>query len=227
MKPLAVAVVVLLSAALGACSSADDDPTEDTSATSESPDAAPGPSDEDGEDGEVTIEDPSLGEGEGDDEGPDDTAEGEAGDAEVLGEATADLAADPNDPTLVPIRFEVLSLERLTGMVELRGRFTHEGASNEPAWEPFSTFEDPRLREGQGAYSLSGAALVDAEGQQAYLTLVDSDGVCLCSTGFDRLAVPSGQSVEVYADFGGVPDDVEAIDVQLPQFGTVSQVPIG
>ena len=40
------------------------------------------------------------------------------------------------------------------------------------------------------------------------------------------LAVPSGQSVEVFADFGGVPDDVEAIDVQLPQFGTVSQVSI-
>jgi hypothetical protein len=224
MKPLAVAVVVLLSV-LGACSSADDDPTEesspDTTATTDGSGAAgddtgEAPSDDD--EGSGSGDGPGSGDGSGADEA--------AGDDEALGTASADLAADPNDPTLVPIRFEVLSLERLTGMVELRGRFTHDGASNDPAWEPFSTFEDPRLRQGQGAYSLSGASLVDAEGQQAYLTLVDSDGVCLCSTGFDRLAVPSGESVEVYADFGGVPDDLDAIDVQLPQFGTVSQVPI-
>ena len=220
-KPLAIAAVLLLSA-LGACSSADDDPTDDTSSATTADSS-------DGSSGEGTVEGPSVGDDEaGDDEAGDDEADGErSGDAaEVLGTASADLAADPNDPTLVPIRFEVLSLERLTGMVEMRGRFTHDGASNDPAWEPFSTFEDPRLRQGQGAYSLSGASLVDAEGLQAYLTLVDSDGVCLCSTGFDRLAVPSGESVEVYADFGGVPDDLEAIDVQLPQFGTVSQVPI-
>ena len=220
-KPLAIAAVLLLSA-LGACSSADDDPTDDTSSATTADSS-------DGSSGEGTVEGPSVGDDEaGDDEAGDDASDGErSGDAaEVLGTADADLAADPNDPTLVPIRFEVLSLERLTGMVELRGRFTHDGVSNDPAWEPFSTFEDPRLREGQGAYSLSGAALIDAEAQQAYLTLVDGDGVCLCSTGFDRLAVPAGESVEVYADFGGVPDDAETIDVQLPQFGTVSQVPI-
>jgi len=222
MKPLAIAVVVLLSA-LGACSSADDDPTEGSADTTEATDDTGGTTD-------ATSSDDG---GSGDDDGGSDAGDpgGSGDDAsadadEPLGTASADLAADPNDPTLVPIRVDVISLERLSGMVELRGRFTHEGASNDPAWEPFSTFEDPRLRQGQGAYSLSGAALVDAEAQQAYLTLVDSDGVCLCSTGFDRLAVPSGESVEVYADFGGVPDDVEAIDVQLPQFGTVSQVPI-
>ena len=224
MKPLAVAVVVLLSV-LGACSSADDDPTEESSPdTTAATDGSGAAGDDTGEAPSSDGDEAGSGDEGGSGDGP--GSGGDAGDDEALGTASADLAADPNDPTLVPIRFEVLSLERLTGMVEMRGRFTHDGASNDPAWEPFSTFEDPRLRQGQGAYSLSGASLVDAEGLQAYLTLVDSDGVCLCSTGFDRLAVPSGESVEVYADFGGVPDDLEAIDVQLPQFGTVSQVPI-
>jgi len=224
VRKLLAGTAVALVVALGACSSADDDPTEDD-------DGAPTTtaSDEGASDG-------TSSDGTADDEGGDDTTDGASNDEaagddepaedEVLGTAEARLPADPNDPTLVPLRLDVVALERLEGRVSMRARLTNEGEGGAPAWEPYRAFDDPRLGSGQGAYSLSGAAQVDGEAQQAYLALIDSEGICLCTSRLDSLAVPAGESVELYADFGGVPDDVERIDVVLPGFAAVTQVTI-
>ncbi len=40
-------------------------------------------------------------------------------------------------------------------------------------------------------------------------------------------SLPRGESIDVYADFGGLPDDLEQIDVTVPGFATVADVPIG
>jgi hypothetical protein len=223
-KLLAVSATALV-VALGACSSADEDPTaeDDGAPTTTAEDETGGTSDE-------GTSDDTAGEGDGgsdDTSGDDEAGDDEPGaDEEVLGTATARLPADPNDSTLVPLRLDVVALERLSGRVSMRALLTNEGASGSPEWEPYSAFDDPRLGAGQGTYSLSGASLVDGEAQQAYLTLVDSEGVCLCTSRLDTLAVPPGESVELYADFGGVPDDVERIDVVVPGFAAVTEVPI-
>jgi hypothetical protein len=201
----AIAIAILLAAA--ACSSeSDDDPTAEASTTTE-----------------TTTEDRDAGSTSETTE----SDESEEPEAEPLGSATGRLPASPNDSTLVPLRLDVTGLERLDGMVELRVTVTNTGRRSTPDFEPVSSFDDPRLPTGQGLYSLSGASLIDAEGERAYLTIVDSEGTCLCTGRLSQLAIPAGDGLEMYADFGGLPDELDQVDVQVPGFPTVASVPIG
>jgi hypothetical protein len=196
-------IAVLLAAA--ACSSeSDDDPTAEATTTETT-------ADDQAED----RDDPTTSETTAVDE------------VESLGSATGRLPASRRDRTLVPLRLDVTGLERLDAMVELRVTVTNTGRGSTPDFEPHSSFDDPRLPTGQGVYSLSGASLIDAEGERAYLTIVDSEGTCLCTGRLSEVAIPAGDSFEMYADFGGVPDGVDEVDVQVPGFPTVASVPIG
>ena len=206
LRALGFAVAISLVAAT--CSSkSDEDPTAEASTTTETT----------AEDRGSTSEATESDEGSGEAEEPE---------AEPLGSATGRLPANPNDSTLVPLRLDVTGLERLEGMVELRVTVTNTGRRSTPDFEPYSSFDDPRLPTGQGLYSVSGASLIDAEGERAYLTIVDSEGTCLCTGRLSEVAVPAGDSFEMYADFGGVPDDLDQVDVQVPGFPTVASVPI-
>jgi hypothetical protein len=220
---VALAAVMLLAGA--ACSSeSDEDPT---AGTDDADTETTEPAGDDEDDGDAADEDagPADGDEQGDGDGDGD-GESEGDESEPLGSATARLPANPNDSTLVPLRLDVAALERLEGMVELRVTVTSEGRSTTPDFEVYSSFDDPRLPTGDGIYSLSGAALVDADDERQYLTIVDSEGVCLCTGRLAQVAVAPGDSFEMYADFGGVPDDVDQVDVQVPGFPTVDAVPI-
>jgi hypothetical protein len=211
------AATVLLWAA--ACSSADDPPPRDESSGTTA--EAPGPTDA----GDATDSTDADADADADG-GPGPDEPGDADADEVLGSATARLRADPNDGTPVPLRLDVTALERLEGRVEVRLVLTNEGTGTSPSFKPYSTFDDPRLSAGQGQYSLAGAALVDGEAKKSYLAIIDSEGTCLCTGDLAEVEVPPGESVDLYADFGGVPDDAERIDVSVPGFPPVTQVPI-
>lgn len=214
-KLLAVGTVLLAVVGPVACSSADDDPRESSSGTTASDSSAT--TDADG-----SSDTNADGSGETGESGE----SGGSGDGEVLGSATATLPADPNDDTPVPLRLDVVALERLSGRVEARFVLTNEGEAGEPSFEPWSSFVDPRLAANEAPWSLAGASLLDGEAQKAYLTIIDSEGVCLCTGDLDAIAVAPGDSTELYADFGGVPDDVEQLDVQVPGFPPVTEVPL-
>lgn len=217
---LAVTAISLVLAPVACSSESDDDPSAD-------PDGTEAPAATDGDDGAGDDEDDGGRDRDGGDGGGSDDGEGDDGDeAEPLGSATARLPAAPNDETLVPLRLEVTGLERLDGMVELRVALANEGESSTPDFQPYSSFDDPRLPTGDGLYSVSGASLVDAGAERAYLTIVDSEGTCLCTGRLSQVAVAAGESFDMYADFGGVPDDLEEVDVQVPGFPTIDGVPI-
>jgi hypothetical protein len=208
----AAGLAILLVAA--ACSSeSDEDPTAEASTTTET-------TAEDGDAGSTSETTES-------DDESDAEGEGEEPEVEPLGSATGRLPASRRDPTLVPLRLDVTGLERLDGMVELRITVTNTGRRSTPDFEPHGSFDDPRLPTGQGLYSLSGASLIDAEGERAYLTIVDSEGTCLCTGRLTEVAIPAGDSFEMYADFGGLPDELDQVDVQVPGFPTVASVPVG
>jgi hypothetical protein len=199
----AMAIAGLLGAA---CSSGPDDSAAAADNASSSRDAEQ-PADDDTADADS------------DDGGSDDSSD------DVLATADGQHRADPNDQTMLPLRVDVTALERNGDLVELRITVAHEGDAADPSFKPYSAFDDPRLSTG-GMYSLSGAALVDGDAQKAYLTVIDSEGICLCTGGMAQINVPGGGSVDMYADFGGVPDDLEEIDVTIPGFATLADIPI-
>jgi hypothetical protein len=206
-KGIALATAAILLVAAACSSESDEDPTADDSSTTETT-----------ADDEATATSETTEPGGGEDE---------QAEADPLGTATGRLPASPTDSTLVPLRLDVTGLDRLDGMVELRVTITNEGRRSTPDFEPYSSFDDPRLPTGQGQYSLSGASLVDAEGERAYLTIVDSEGTCLCTGRLAEVALAAGDSFEMYADFGGLPGDLDQVDVQVPGFPTVDSVPVG
>ena len=226
MRKLGAVVVVvalgLLVVPAAACSSeSDDDPTaEPSDTTRDTGDDGDG----DGGTGDGSGEQDAGGDGDGEGE---DGEEGDREDVEVLASATAQLPANPNDDTLVPLRLDVVALERLDGMVELRLALTNEGDEGTPTFEPFDIFDDPRLTPPDGLYSVSGASLVDIRDDTAYLTIIDSEGTCLCTGRLDRMAVAPGETLDLNADFAGVPDDLDDIDVQVPGFPTIDAVALG
>lgn len=156
--------------------------------------------------------------------GPDGTDPGsgnpeEEGSGEVLGSSTGQHPADPNDSTPVPLRLDVVSLERLPGeVVEARFTITNEGS--DVIYEPWRTLDDPAPS--AAGYAAGGAALVDLAGDKRYLVLFDSEGVCLCTGELDDVPVEPGQALELYAQLTAPPEDVTEVGFTLPGFAPVN-----
>lgn len=200
---LLLAATVLMAGAGIGCSDDDGDPLADTdSIDSSAPDGGSGGAGS--ESGSDSDDDPA-------DDAPD----------EVVGSAEGQLAADPGDQTVVPLRVDVLAVERQGDLVELRFELANVGEAGTPDFEIWSQFADER----QG-YDLAGVAVVDPGAQKLYLPVLDSEGECLCSTNLADFAVAPGESVKLNASFGGIPDDVEALDVRVPNFPAVEAVPV-
>ena len=216
LRAAVLAALVLSGLGAAACSDeGDGDVTREESA----PNDRPGSNDD-----STTTEDRgssgdtagSEDEGAGGDEAP--------ADDEILGTSTGQHPTDPLDSTPVPLRIDVTGLERNGDLVELTFVMTNEADPSTPGFEPYSVFSDPRT--GDGAYAISGTSLIDGEGQKAYLTVLDSEGTCLCTGGMSGVSIPGGGSMQMSATFGGLPESLESVDVSVPGFAPVTGVPI-
>jgi hypothetical protein len=162
---------------------------------------------------------------EGDDDAASSSGEpGSGGGDEVIGTARAQLTAGAIDERTIPVRIDVTRLERHGDLVELTLALTNEAPAegdDPPGFGIYTQFGD-----GITAYDASGIGLVDGDAQKRYLPVRDSEGTCLCTNDFGSADVPAGGSRTITATFGGVPDDVDALDVQVPTFPTIAGVPI-
>lgn len=204
------ALTVAMVALVVACGSDDEDPLADTeSIDSSSPDAGDGA---EGDSGDAT-ETESPGEGDG------------GGSGDVLGSSEASHPASAIDSRMVPLRVDVVRLDRNGDLVEVSLDLTNladPAGDGEPLeFTPHNLFS-PQSSE----YNTSELSLVDGAGQKQYLPVIDSDELCLC-TEVGSLYLPPGETFSITATVGGVPDDVEKVDVRLPGFPTITQVAIG
>lgn len=81
---------------------------------------------------------------------------------------------------------------------------------------------------GQGVDSTNGdisdVTLVDSANGKVHLVAEDNDGKCVCSTYSTTGKFASGDSVLYSATFGTPPEDVETMDVRIPNAGTFNNV---
>lgn len=70
----------------------------------------------------------------------------------------------------------------------------------------------------------SGLQIIDRAGGMAYLPARDAEGVPLCSPEVPHQA-STGDQLYVTCVFGGIPEDVESLDLVVPNFGTFRDVP--
>ena len=216
LRRAGMAAAGLITAALLIGCGGDDDPLADTeSIDSSSPEGGQGgDGDQGGNGGEST--------GAGSDAEPGDGG----GDGDVLGSSEASHPASAIDSRMVPLRVDVVRLDRNGDLVEVSLDLTNEAEPAEGDTDPVEFTPHNLFSPGTSEYDTSGLALVDGEGQKQYLPVVDSEGTCLC-TDVNSLYLPAGDTFRITATVGGVPDDVEQIDVRLPGFPTITQVAIG
>lgn len=179
----------------------------------------------------------SPGSGNGDDatdDTTDDTTDADAdagegsgsgsGSGEVLGSSTATLRANALDERSTPLRMDVVRLERHGDLVELSLVLTNEAEAPADAGDPQNFSIDTLFG---SDYDASGIGLVDGDAQKLYLPVLDSGDTCLCSSQFGASEVQPGGTKTIDATYGGVPDDVETLDVRVPNFPTIAEVPVG
>lgn len=216
---LLLAVVAVAALAAVACTGDDPERADTESIDSSSPQGAAG----DG--GSATGDDTDEG---GNGDNGDGDGGGSSGIGEVLGTARASLPANAIDNRSTPLRLDVVRLERHGDLVELSMVLTNEAEVVEGE-DPQDFQLNTMWGDGGGVdarYDASGIALVDGEGQKLYLPVLDSGGTCLCSGDYGAIETPPGGTLNVDATFGGVPDDVEALDVRVPNFPVIAGVPV-
>ncbi len=78
----------------------------------------------------------------------------------------------------------------------------------------------------QSAQSVDGIKLVDGTRGKLYLVASDGDGNCLCTDNFFGVAAKPGTQVAMTATFAAPPSTTTQVDVIVPQYGTVTGVPV-
>jgi len=141
---------------------------------------------------------------------------------EVIASSTGQLRADPNDDTPVPLRLDIHSVKRLSGdTVEVRFSITNTG--DVATLEPYTELGDETVN--SGTYDVGGLALLDRPNDKKYLTLYDTEKVCLC-TGDNNVAIAPGQTLPAYADVTAPPASVSTIDLSMPGFAPIAGLKI-
>lgn len=203
---IVVAVGLLLAMA---CSNDDESPRANTESLDSSDTASESTEAGDADESEGSENDGGRGSG--------------GGSGEILGTARAEMRANAIDNRSTPLRIDVTRLERHGDLVELTLVLTNEAEAPTDDSDPQDFGADDMFG---GSYDASGIGLVDGEAQKVYLPVLDSEDRCLCTDGFGANEVPPGGTMTIEATYGGVPDDVQQLDVSVPQFPAIVGVPI-
>jgi hypothetical protein len=85
--------------------------------------------------------------------------------------------------------------------------------------------EDYDSSDGSG-HAADGLSLVDVKNSKLYLVASDGAGNCLCSRGLAGVFLSKDLPVIMSATFAAPPADVTTVDMRIPTFGTVKDVPV-
>ncbi|MBE1487583.1 hypothetical protein [Plantactinospora soyae] len=146
-----------------------------------------------------------------------------------LGEVIAarDVQVSENG-NVIPIRVELHQLRRKDGFVTVNLRVTNTGTKGAGyRWQIADEFAGDIP-----GHTLAGVSLVDRKNRKQYLVArtagagaKDQDRY-LASLQLANVFVQPGQSVNLYASFGAPPDDVQAVDVVVPNVPVFANVPL-
>ena len=71
-----------------------------------------------------------------------------------------------------------------------------------------------------------GLSLVDVKNSKLYLVASDGAGTCLCSRGLSGVFLSRNLPAIFSATFAAPPADITTVDMRIPTFGTVRNVPV-
>jgi hypothetical protein len=75
-------------------------------------------------------------------------------------------------------------------------------------------------------FAIDGVRLLDGANSKVHLAASDGNGACLCTRDLSGTFLEAGDSIVLSATYAAPPEDVEAVSVQVPKFGTFTDVPV-
>jgi hypothetical protein len=119
-------------------------------------------------------------------------------------------------------RVDVVEFARNGGFVNLTFTATATKAGSPLGWQVNNAFSavpkpDPNV---------DGVFLIDVRNARKHLVALDSAGGCVCS-GVQKLFLAVGESATLSATYAAPPADATAMDVHIPNAGTLANVPLG
>jgi hypothetical protein len=122
-------------------------------------------------------------------------------------------------------RLDVTQLKRVSGnMVSLKFVLVNDSSAALNVGDDYQGPESSPSGIGRDAFAFSGVTLEDASASTKYTVVRDTDGNCLCSTNVQ--SIPAKSSVNLWAKFTAPPDSVTKLNVVLPHFQPVEDVPL-
>jgi hypothetical protein len=132
----------------------------------------------------------------------------------------------------VPVTVELTQVRRRGQVVNLElrlstsvmeevdvGAFLDDGVMQE--------VNDPASIGGYEGFSIDGINLIDGVNGRRFAPARDRQNYCVCDRGVNSDGFTRGRPMTVSATFGAPPPDVTAVDVVIPRFGTIPDVPLG
>ena len=145
---------------------------------------------------------------------------GPEGDAPAIAESAGSADGDR-------VRFVLTELRRSGPTVVLNARLeTAEG--NAQVASAFDDGVDQELEgeQAEGADVFDGVAMVDPEGRKKYLVARDETGRCVCTNQLNGQFTSPESPVQLTATLTAPPATVTQIDLLIPHFETLRDVPI-
>jgi hypothetical protein len=125
------------------------------------------------------------------------------------------------------VRVTLTSLAREGGIATLNFTATVLGGGSGTSWQ-ISDFFDTGDQSGPGQKTdwANGVYLIDGKNRKKHLAATDTNGNCVCSGNLGATFVRGGQTVVLTTTFAAPPENVNAVDVNVPHAGTFRNVPI-
>jgi hypothetical protein len=130
------------------------------------------------------------------------------------------------------VKLELLQLKRSGETSALTIRLSGLGSSEVQVGEALDDGVEQKVEGSDvsdspvGITSMDGITLIDTQNRKRYLVGRDSKGICACDNGLGGNFVSADAPVVLSATYAAPPDDVDAMDVLVPGFGTFKDVPI-
>lgn len=203
---MTVTVVAVLTLA-GACSS-----TPEVDVSSESDDAASASSTPAGE------ETPAA-------EGDEEPSTAPSTEAAELGEPVGSRKAGVEGYQL---RVDMFPVERRDTLADLNFTLTMvKGEGADDRLQVSDLFADGNYDSvDTTGFAIDGVRLLDGTNGKVHLAASDGNGACLCTRDLSSTFLAAGDTLVLSATYAAPPEDVDAVSVQVPKFGTFTDVPV-
>jgi hypothetical protein len=129
-----------------------------------------------------------------------------------------------------PVKLQIIELKRSGETSELTIRLVATGDTD--GAQVAQTFEDgvdQKLKTPDAQLenaTLDGISLIDSKNRKRYLAGRDETNACVCDKGLSNAFVGADAPLVLSVTFAAPPDDVDAMDVVVPRFGTFKDVPV-